>query len=312
LVKEGRELKDKKNYTKALKQFGKGLKLLVDYVSHDIPKDSDKELSGRVDTYLAEAEELKLLAHPTAQTAQPPPAQSPQGPTIDVESSKQIDKGQQLLNEAEDMEGKGQTEQSCKIYIEGLQTLMAVMADKRYKDHPSLASVRARVGQCIERAEKLKSRQPGASGGSSGGTDRRSSQDAGRRSSRDRDRDRRGDRRDADDRGGHHGRGGRERSRSRDRPRHDSSHARGGSDAHRGGRHRSRSRSRGGSSRKDASSAQARARGASPPKVQEPATRPKGLPASRPPALDEPQTQPVRPKSGAALLVGKAKASVKR
>lgn len=61
LCKEGREFKDKQDYMKALIQYGKGLKVLVEVISNDIPKDSDTELSRRVDVYLAEAEELKKL-----------------------------------------------------------------------------------------------------------------------------------------------------------------------------------------------------------------------------------------------------------
>eukprot|EP00931_Biecheleriopsis_adriatica_P055866 TRINITY_DN3310_c0_g3_i1.p1 TRINITY_DN3310_c0_g3~~TRINITY_DN3310_c0_g3_i1.p1 ORF type:complete len:1201 (-),score=285.64 TRINITY_DN3310_c0_g3_i1:56-3658(-) len=295
-VKEGKELKEKQSYKKALNKISKGLKILVNVVNdinnNPALKDTQPELSKRVDEYLAEAERLKELSKQAPPAAGAPPPQAPSHtsgpPPLDEESRRKLESGTQKLKEAEELEARGDKEKALPLYIKGLQMQMEVMADKRYNDHPALAKVKEKVQMYIERAEQLKRPNSGGAGG-----DRRSSQEAGSRGGSERDRRR-------DDRGSHHGR--RERSRSRDKPRHRSqSRSRGAADGHdrSRGRHRSRSRSRGGS-RKDGPPV--RARGASPPKAQAECTRPKGAPPARPPGMDGDG----EPKRGAALLVGKA------
>jgi len=273
-------------------------------VLNELTGDRASALSLRIDKYLEEAEELKKLVKKSAEAPEDrrtdhseyaseassgraraseassmPPSSSGRSSKEQADgglgqaSEKKLNSGEAMMQEGEALEKAGRKEEAYKTYCEGMKLIMEVMT--HHQQHPQCIAWKSKLTQYITHCEKLKpkGREPAQADGKRG-------------SSRDR-RDRRDDR----------GYGRRDRSRSRDRRQRSQSRGRG---------RRSRSKSR----RRDTPIP--RARGASPPAAsQAEATRPKGMAASRPPSLDTSDPPQARPKSGQALLVGKAKAAAR-
>uniref|UniRef100_A0A7S4QT51 RRM domain-containing protein n=1 Tax=Alexandrium monilatum TaxID=311494 RepID=A0A7S4QT51_9DINO len=221
-----------------------------------------------------------------------------------------LERGEALIHEGRAAEDKGQMEEAYEKYCRGLQYVLEVMPQLP-NDDPQVPSLRQMVSSYLERAERLKDKLEGSGRGSG----------------------RRGAGQEASKHGGsageRHGGSGRSRSRHRHKHRSRSRSRRHGGHGH--GHRRSRSRSRvGGGSRKELnplpSPHGSHGRGGLPMAPQPPPVRsgpPKapsipdnpGAEASR--AKGGPPRPPgaaplLRPKTGTALLVGKAKASSKR
>eukprot|EP00927_Polykrikos_kofoidii_P034513 TRINITY_DN29274_c0_g1_i1.p1 TRINITY_DN29274_c0_g1~~TRINITY_DN29274_c0_g1_i1.p1 ORF type:complete len:1422 (-),score=291.29 TRINITY_DN29274_c0_g1_i1:126-4391(-) len=227
-----------------------------------------------------------------------------------------LDRGHELIDEGKIAEEKGLPEEAYQKFCRGLQYILEVLP--QLGEDPQVAPLRVKVSSYLERAEKLKEKLE--SMGAKGPEKPRLPQEPSKRPGAN----------DRSDRGSatSGARDERERARSRDRQRN-KHRSRSRSRRHgghgRSERHRSRSRSRGGASRKESgrsgSDAKPHRSGGSGPPAKAPgfgdlasepqveATRPKAVGSARPPP---PPSQPVmRPKSGASLLVGKAKASAK-
>jgi len=223
---------------------------------------------------------------------------------------QRLERGEALIQGGREAEDANLLDEAYEKYCRGLQLVLEAMPQLP-NDHPKVASLKQKVSSYLERAERLKERL--ANSEKSGARPRGAAQD-GKRSSH----------------AGDHGGGGRRaRSCSRHRHKHRSpsrsrSHRHGGHD-----RRRSHSRSRGG--RKDAAAlpsaasrrtAQSSGRGIAPAPLPTGRSLHHSKAAGAPPDRSKPPTGPprpsgpaaplLRPKSGNALLVGKAKASVKR
>eukprot|EP00930_Biecheleria_cincta_P016619 TRINITY_DN13445_c0_g1_i1.p1 TRINITY_DN13445_c0_g1~~TRINITY_DN13445_c0_g1_i1.p1 ORF type:complete len:414 (-),score=57.59 TRINITY_DN13445_c0_g1_i1:196-1437(-) len=143
LIKEGRELKDKKNFMGALKLFGRGLKILVAIVTNHIPE--DQELSRRVDVYLAEAEELKLLANPFA---------NPELLATIEQRAATIEQGEKLVKEGRELKDKNNFMGALKLFGRGLKILVDIVTNQIPRG--SCEELSRRVDVYLAEAEELK------------------------------------------------------------------------------------------------------------------------------------------------------------
>jgi len=221
---------------------------------------------------------------------------------------QRLERGEALIHEGQEAEDAKLLDEAYEKYCMGLQLVLEAMPQLP-DDYPQVASLKQKVSSYLERAERLKERLANTT--PAGVRQRGTAQDSKRSSNV-----------------GDHGGGGRARSRSRHR------HKRRSPSRSRSRRHgvrdrrRSHSRSRGG--RKEAAplppatgsrTAQSSGRGIvpAPPPVGRSVhpSKAAGVPPDRfktngPPRPSGPAAPLLRPKSGNALLVGKAKASVKR
>lgn len=327
LVKEAKKLVDAGGSAKkAYEKYCKGLQILlavIDAIARNKEDDPGAaDLRHRVDGYLEEAERLKQRLDTEGKSGGSERSREKDHALGKYSKSKndgkasiheRIEKGEALISAGRDADARGVFDEAYEKYCRGLQYILEVMPQLNDKD-PDLTPLRSKVSNYLERAEQLKeklehagvkglaekpkdsSSKRASTGGSSVGTDR--------------------------DRGAR----GRSRSRPKQKQRSQSrSRRHGGSarDHRRSGRSTSRSRRKEASRRSLAKDSSRRgssprppppkasgfgglAGGGGPDEVD--ATRPKAPSGPRPPPGNQPL---LRPKSGASLLVGKAKASAR-
>lgn len=332
-IREGKLCERSGPARKAYDQYRRGLQILIDVMQKLGEEDPiASSLRLRVDTYLEDAEKLKARidaeGEKRGQTFGPerprqggrvdvkskhsrapsvPPEKRSRPSTSDPAADKKallagrLERGESLIKEGRLAEEKNKTEEAYEKYCRGLQCIIEVMPQLD-DDDPQVAPLREKVSDYLERAEKLNkkfevagTRRPAAEA-SQGGSSRGPKRESQKRSTRsDRSRSRR-----------------HKKSRSRSRRRRE--------------RRRSRSRSgRKGAHGSVGEAARALAQSSAPPVAPGPVSPPgpmlsvpwhlrperkppQGSAASVPPvpAPRGPAAPLLRPKSGSALLVGKA------